>query len=374
MSAAIKKNGLLFLQLHKDLLERIRKGEFPIESQLPTESELIEHYRVSITTVRKAVQLLADEGIVSKRQGMGTFVLRRPERSDAVKTQPLKIAVFLPNTMKLRAEGDSRHWALNVRRLNGIYSGAANSNAVVFVHGFGEKVDPTQFDGVICMPSYAYDLDSDDLRRRLAEELESKRIPFVTISEFDPRFASKHWIVELIEYEFYKAVNYLIDCGRTKIALIGPALSWSNPRYTAYRKALNNAGIEYREELVVDNPESDSESGYGAASSLFMKLAASGSVLANLDAIMCTTDLQAFGVLKYLAERDVAVPEAISVMGVDNLTESANSPIPLTSMEFSGADIGRRSFELLVDVINGKYSEGITISYPGKIFVRGTVC
>ena len=373
MTVAIKKNGLLFLQVHKDLLERIRRGEFPLDSQLPTESELIEHYRVSITTVRKAVQLLADEGVVAKRQGMGTFVLKRPERSDAVKGQPLKIAVFIPNTMKLRAEGDSRHWALNVRRLNGVYAGAANSNSAVFVHGFGEAVDPSQFDGVICIPSYAYDLDSDDLRRKLVSELEMRKIPFVTISEFDPRFACRHWIVELIEYEFYRALAYLMKRGHKRIALLGPALAWSNPRFTAYRKALEYGGLVYDPSLVLENPQSDAESAYDTLSAYSALCGGVEKMTSLLDAVMCTTDLQAFGVLKFFRDSKVSVPGRISVMGVDNLSESALEAVPLTSVEFSGSDMGRRAFELLMDVINGKFPDGITLSYHGKINERESV-
>ena len=112
------------------------------------------------------------------------------------------MGVFLPKT-KLKVEGDSRHWTLNVRRLNGIYAAAGKNGISVFVHGFGEKADIDSFDGVICMPSYAYDLSEDDLRQSLVRQLEKSGKPFVTVSEFDPRFASSHWITELTESEFY---------------------------------------------------------------------------------------------------------------------------------------------------------------------------
>jgi DNA-binding GntR family transcriptional regulator len=88
--ANAKAVKILFMQVREDLSKRVARGEFPVGSQLPTENELIRHYGVSITTVRKAVQALADEGVLEKRQGMGTFVVailaRRRERRTRRKT------------------------------------------------------------------------------------------------------------------------------------------------------------------------------------------------------------------------------------------------------------------------------------------------
>lgn len=376
MSAAVKKTGLLFQQVRRDLLKRIQSGEFPLDSQLPTEPELISCYGVSITTVRKAVQQLADEGIVMKRQGMGTFVLRipHPAEDQANGGKPyhktLRIGVFLPNTMKLRAEGDSRHWSLNVRRLNGIYAMAAQSNAAVFVHGFGEKTDLKTFDGVIEMPSYAVSLEAEDLRASLNRELDELCIPYVTISEFDPCFCSGYWVVELIELEFFRAVNHLISKGLRRIALIGPNLNWSNPRYSGYRKALERAGIVFDDKLIVENPPSDMSSGKTACAELFRRFNSEKSALRSVDVIFCTTDLQAYGVISWLEEHRIPVPEAMCVMGVDNLPESAALPVPLTSMEFSGPRVGAKAFELLVSILEGKDMNGIILSCPGQIMER----
>ena len=78
MNAASRSKGLLFKQVYEDLCKRIQNAEFPPGSQLPTEVELIRQYQVSITTIRKAVQILADKNIISKKQGQGTFVLKVP--------------------------------------------------------------------------------------------------------------------------------------------------------------------------------------------------------------------------------------------------------------------------------------------------------
>lgn len=369
-----KTRLLLFQKLYLDLSSRIADGEFPLDSRLPTESALMKHYAVSITTVRKAVQLLADRGIVAKHQGAGTFVTALPAENAErpASGSALKIGVFLPDTATLSAGGDRRHWALNLRRLNGIYATASRRGVSVFVHAFREGAGKRDLDGAICMPAYVCDIGSDTPRRGLVRRLEEKRIPFVTVSEFDPRFASRYWVTELIEQEFFKAVSFLLACGYRKIALLGPDLSWANPRYSGYRKALERAGIAPDERLIQENGPSDGESAYSAAGELLRRLGGVKKYASSLDAILCTTDLQAYGVLRFLKGKKIAVPEKISVMGIDNLPESETPEISLTSLEFSGASVGAKALDLLLDVLAGRYPDGVTMSFPGRIFERGT--
>lgn len=52
----------------------LTENQWDTETPLPTESELAKRYQVSVGTVRKAVEKLAEDGIVSKQQGRGTFV------------------------------------------------------------------------------------------------------------------------------------------------------------------------------------------------------------------------------------------------------------------------------------------------------------
>jgi DNA-binding LacI/PurR family transcriptional regulator len=71
------------------------------------------------------------------------------------------------------------------------------------------------------------------------------KIPYVTVSEFDPRFSARLWVAEMTEIEFYKATCELIERGSRRIALIGPNLNCMNPRYLGYRKALAKAGLDF---------------------------------------------------------------------------------------------------------------------------------
>jgi|SRR5690625_5226147 len=74
MKLSLKK-GPLYIQLEEILKERIINGEYPINTLIPSEPELKEEFGVSIITVRRAVEQLAQQGYVEKRSGVGTTVL-----------------------------------------------------------------------------------------------------------------------------------------------------------------------------------------------------------------------------------------------------------------------------------------------------------
>ena len=65
----------LYYQLEQALRERINVGEFENGQPLPTEERLCEQYSVSRITVRKALDALISDGLITKRRGVGTFVV-----------------------------------------------------------------------------------------------------------------------------------------------------------------------------------------------------------------------------------------------------------------------------------------------------------
>lgn len=64
----------LFLQVQKDLASKIQAGDYPAGNKLPNELQLAEQYGVGRITVRRAISELADQGMLVKRQGKGTFI------------------------------------------------------------------------------------------------------------------------------------------------------------------------------------------------------------------------------------------------------------------------------------------------------------
>src|SRR5258708_39173301 len=68
--------ALLYDRVESVLATAIADGSLPPETQLPPEEGLIERFKVSRTTVRKAIQNLIERGLVEVRRGKGTFVTR----------------------------------------------------------------------------------------------------------------------------------------------------------------------------------------------------------------------------------------------------------------------------------------------------------
>ncbi|RYY73004.1 MAG: GntR family transcriptional regulator, partial [Comamonadaceae bacterium] len=63
-----------YQQLTQLLAREIREGRYPVGSLLPPEPQLCERFAVSRHTVREAVRLLCEQGLVSRHQGVGTRV------------------------------------------------------------------------------------------------------------------------------------------------------------------------------------------------------------------------------------------------------------------------------------------------------------
>lgn len=73
--------GPLYQQLHRALREAIEDKRLESDQALPPERDIATDLGVSRITVRKALDKLAEEGLVRRRHGAGTFVAARVEKS-----------------------------------------------------------------------------------------------------------------------------------------------------------------------------------------------------------------------------------------------------------------------------------------------------
>jgi GntR family transcriptional regulator len=69
----------LYAQVADAMRQRIVKGIWAIDTQIPTLPALAADFGVGLITVRQAVQLLTSESLLAPKQGRGTFVLSKPE-------------------------------------------------------------------------------------------------------------------------------------------------------------------------------------------------------------------------------------------------------------------------------------------------------
>lgn len=86
MSLTLNK-GPLYIQVQEKIKKRIITGDYPIGSLIPPEPELKKEYKVSIITVRRAVEELVMQGYLEKRSGIGTTVLDNKAISNLSKGQ-----------------------------------------------------------------------------------------------------------------------------------------------------------------------------------------------------------------------------------------------------------------------------------------------
>ncbi|MFS0824443.1 GntR family transcriptional regulator [Bacillus sp. 1P02SD] len=64
----------LYYQLMEKLVKKIEDNTWPEHHKLPSERELCEQYQMSRTTVRKAMELLEQNGYITTKHGKGSFV------------------------------------------------------------------------------------------------------------------------------------------------------------------------------------------------------------------------------------------------------------------------------------------------------------
>lgn len=64
----------LYMQVRQILLSQIQSGDWRPGQQIPTEPVLASQFDVSIGTIRKAIDSLVNDGLILKKEGIGTFV------------------------------------------------------------------------------------------------------------------------------------------------------------------------------------------------------------------------------------------------------------------------------------------------------------
>jgi DNA-binding GntR family transcriptional regulator len=64
-----------YVQVANDVERRINEGE--ITAKLPSERSMAEEYQTAYTTVRRAMEVLRERGVIITRHGRGTFVKPR---------------------------------------------------------------------------------------------------------------------------------------------------------------------------------------------------------------------------------------------------------------------------------------------------------
>ncbi len=141
-----------------------------------------------------------------------------------------------------------------------------------------------------------------------------------------------------------QATRYLLDLGHQTVWHIAGPQDWLGAveRLEGWRQTLESAGANVPRPLVGDW---SARSGYELAEDLAGDPAVSAIFVAN--------DAMALGVLRRLHEASRSVPSSVSVVGFDDMPEAAFYTPPLTTIRQDFVELGRSSFELILEEING---------------------
>ena len=112
VEAATPSFSPLYQQIKSLILQSLQAGEWKPGEPIPSEMDLAARFRVSQGTVRKAIDELAAENLVVRRQGKGTFVATHAEQN--VQYRFLKL---VPDSGDTQAEGPAERTIVDCKRL-----------------------------------------------------------------------------------------------------------------------------------------------------------------------------------------------------------------------------------------------------------------
>ena len=160
------------------------------------------------------------------------------------------------------------------------------------------------------------------------------------------------------------ATEHLLELGHRRIAMLTgrPDLQSAQLRERGYRDALAAAGVPVDEELVQVGAYDPAVSAKPARRLL--------SSDRRPTAVFAANDLSALATLEVAAELGLRVPEDLSVVGFDNIPESALAAPPLTTVEQPIRQMGHQAIETLIRLIRGEQPESMHVTLATSLVVR----
>lgn len=163
-----------------------------------------------------------------------------------------------------------------------------------------------------------------------------------------------------------QAVDYLIELGHTKIGYLGENLSWM--RCEALCNALKQRGLPVNPSFIKQGKERFEEGGYLRALELLEEPELPTAVLTSYDQV-------AYGATCAFLEKGLRIPEDISVVGFDSVSQCAHYPVPLTSISNPVGQMGVVAVKLLVDAITSPLTHVVqNVAIQGRLVIRSSTC
>lgn len=300
-----------YVQIYEALKDKILSGGYAPGEMLPFERELCQHYAAQRITVRHALDLLAKDGLIKKRPGVGSFVTGAPG---------------LPGGREQAQRPESRNKVLFImtRNLNDVRNNSNAYNSQLFFTM--ERACRSRGLSLFFLPI----LSAQELRPHIENDppacallvshtpeeisryLSDAHIPVIAINSIDRQ------VVSIMPDNFggvALAMDDLFSMGHTKIGFIGGSEHYVNAkeRYLAYRVAYWLKGLPL-DERWIRMADWTFQGGKEAMQELLALPAPE-----RPTAVMCASDMMGFGTYEAIQAAGLTIGRDISVTGFDNV-------------------------------------------------------
>jgi GntR family transcriptional regulator of arabinose operon len=363
-----ERTKILHFQLTTYFRERILDGRLSAGTRLPTDGELAARYQISRDGVRQVLALLANEGLIERVQGRGTFVSQLPSNgSPAAQLNQKQIGLVLNRT--LRTQTVRTH--VNMNLLVGVEQAAkSHGYSVSFTYAEGDqeqqardiaRLRANHVSGLIIYPV------GDTTHDASIQQLQADHIPVVLMDRYFPGLTIDYVGSDNVGGG-YRATEHLLILGHRRIGFVfshEETLQTTSvyERWQGYCKALQKYGVPYDETLVVSD---FSQLLTGTHEGLVEFLERPD----RPGAIFAVNDYVALDVMQAAKAIHLRIPEDLAVVGFDDLVFAAYVNPPLTTIMQPFMDIGLRAGTLLINRIEGIVGAPKHIELPTNLIIR----
>lgn len=348
-----------YQELVSYLKKRIEDGTLKAGDRLSSENELSEIFGVSRQTVRRAVGLLEEEGLVRRVRGSGTFLNGGRTDTGARK----RIAVITTYV-------DTYIFPKTIQGIERVLFGRGYSVQLYFTDNTVERekevlrnlIAREDVAGVIAEGTKS-GLPNPNLE--LYRKLQARRIPILFINTYYPEIEAPHVCLN-DELAARTAVGYLIAQGHKEIgAILKLDDGQGRLRYLGYVKALEQAGLKVSDSRMVwiDTDESKQ---------LSFSMDRICSRLEQCTAVLCYNDQIAFQLIRLLRGRGIQVPGQLSVISIDDSDLALHCEPPITSLPHPKEKLGEKAAETLLSMLSGR-TRALTHEFDTRVIERSTV-
>jgi LacI family transcriptional regulator len=162
------------------------------------------------------------------------------------------------------------------------------------------------------------------------------------------------------------AVQHLINLNHKKIAFIGGDIEHPSiwDRYQGYKNKMEKSGIGINPDTcITDADYPNRENGYLSAKKLLEKSP-------DVTGIFTCNDAMAIGVMQYLKEKAVRIPQDISLIGFDDVEADLSLDPPLTTIGVPKTELGIEVMKLMFDMLQNPLTSPKKILVPVELVER----